>query len=66
MSDQKIWKLPVVTRVTALSKSTIYDKIARGEFPAPVHLSTRAVGWLASEVEGWLEARIADSRGPRT
>ena len=45
-----------------LSRSTIYLKIARGEFPKPISLSTRAVGFLESEIESWLESRIEKSR----
>lgn len=59
---QKILKLPDVIAATALSRSSIYDFIRRGKFPAPVRLSERAVGWLASEVEGWLAQR-AELRG---
>lgn len=58
----KILKLPDVMAATALSRSSIYDFVKRGIFPAPVKLSERAVGWLASEVDGWLEQR-AQLRG---
>lgn len=60
--NSKILKLPDVIAATALSRSSIYDFIKRGKFPAPVPLSERAVGWLASEIEGWLEQR-AQLRG---
>ncbi len=58
----KILKLPDVMAATALSRSSIYDFVKRGIFPAPVKLSERAVGWFASEVEAWLEQR-AQLRG---
>jgi prophage regulatory protein len=47
---------------TGLSRSSIYAKIAAGEFPAPVALGVRAVGWVESEVAGWLARRIEASR----
>ena len=47
---------------TGLKRSTIYAKVAAGEFPAPVRLGTRAVGWIESEICQWLESRIAESR----
>jgi len=56
---QKILRRPEVESVTGLPRSTIYDKMARGEFPKPVPLSGRAVGWLESEVLAWQRARIA-------
>lgn len=59
---QVILRLPAVKQYTGLSRSTIYLRIALGTFPKPVSLGGRAVGWLESEVEAWLEARISQSR----
>ena len=56
---QTILRRPEVERVTGLPRSTIYEKMARGEFPKPVPLSGRAVGWLESEIADWQKARIA-------
>ena len=47
---------------TGLSRSTIYDGVRAGTFPAPVRLGPRAVGWLASEVDDWLAAKVERSR----
>ena len=47
---------------TGLRRSTIYAKIAAGEFPAPVRIGIRAVGWIEADVIAWLESRIAASR----
>ncbi len=57
-----IIRLPVVMARTGLSRSTIYARIAAGEFPEPINLGARAVGWLADEIEAWLIARIEASR----
>ena len=46
-----------------LRRSTIYAKIAAGEFPAPIRLGARAVGWLDAEISAWLQARISETRG---
>jgi len=51
-----------VEQRTGLSRSSIYLKISRNEFPAPIALGARAVGWVESSVEGWIEQRIAASR----
>ena len=53
---------PEVEARTGLSRSTIYLKVAQGSFPRPVSLGPRAVGWVASEVEAWLEQQVAASR----
>ncbi|WP_363800041.1 AlpA family transcriptional regulator [Lysobacter firmicutimachus] len=42
-----------------LSKSTIYDRIGRGDFPKPVPLGT-IVAWVEAEIDRWIEERIAD------
>ena len=57
-----ILRLPVVMARTGLSRSTIYAKVAAGEFPEPISLGARAVGWISDEVEAWLIARVEASR----
>jgi len=57
-----IMRLPEVRRTTGLSRSTLYMRIAEGKFPRPINLGGRAVGWLQSEVEAWLERQVEASR----
>ena len=45
-----------------LSRSGIYAKIAAGEFPLPIRLGLRAVGWLESDIERWIKVRSVSSR----
>ncbi|MGH7057005.1 MAG: helix-turn-helix transcriptional regulator [Acetobacteraceae bacterium] len=59
-----ILRLPAVKARTGLSRSAIYLRRAQGSFPSPVSLGGRSVGWLESEIEQWLERRIAASRKP--
>lgn len=47
---------------TGLSRSTIYERIKAGTFPAPINLGEKAVGWIESEIDAWLNARIKESR----
>lgn len=54
----KILKLPEVMNKTGLSRSTIYDLMAKRLFPKSVKLGERAVGWLEAEVDGWIESKI--------
>jgi len=60
-----ILRLPTVKARTGLSRSTIYLRISRGEFPAPVSLGGRAVGWVEESVERWLSEKVAASQGGR-
>ena len=59
----KIIKLPEVIKITTLSRSSIYALAQQRRFPAPIKLSERAVGWLASDVEAWLNERAANRAG---
>ena len=47
---------------TGLSRSTIYLRMAQGTFPKSIPLGPRAIGWLESEVEAWLQAQVASVR----
>ncbi len=53
---RKVLRLPEVCQVSGLSRSTIYKKIAEGGFPAPVRLSSRAVGWRLADLDAWIES----------
>ncbi len=50
---------------TGLSRTTLYSRISDGGFPAPVPLGKRSVGWVASEVDAWIAARIAAREAQR-
>jgi len=54
----KILRLPDVITRTGLSRSTIYLQISDNRFPRPVSLGARAVGWLESDIDRWIETRI--------
>jgi prophage regulatory protein len=54
----KVIRLTHVMESTGLGRSTIYKYISEGKFPVPLQLSERCVGWLESEVQQWIQARI--------
>jgi prophage regulatory protein len=56
---QTILRRHDVERVTGLTRSTIYENVAKGQFPKPIKLSSKSVGWLESEIADWQKARIA-------
>lgn len=57
-----ILRLPTVKTRTGLSRSTIYLRVAAGNFPKPVSLGARAVGWIEKDVEEWITRQIEVSR----
>lgn len=59
-----------VEQAIGLSRSTIYARMDKSSpqydptFPTPISLgNSMSVGWIAAEVEAWIESRIAVSRG---
>jgi prophage regulatory protein len=67
MSEQLLrWK--AVSLKTGLSRPTIWRAVRQGRFPRPLQLtSPSCVAWLASEIESWIAARVAqrDQQEPR-
>lgn len=55
----KVLRLNDVMKNTGLAKSTIYKKIAASEFPQPILLGKRSVGWIESDIQNWIESKIA-------
>lgn len=49
-----------VTEKTSLGRSTLYAYMKNGRFPASVRLGERHVGWLESEVDDWVKARVEE------
>lgn len=47
---------------TGLSRSTIYLRCSQKSFPTPIRLGGRAVGWVESEIDAWLQQQVASSR----
>jgi prophage regulatory protein len=60
-----ILRLPTVKARTGLGSSTIYKFISEGRFPKAVALGDRAVGWVESEIQQYIEDRINSSRKNR-
>lgn len=54
----RIIRLKEVIDSTGLARSTIYKYVGEGVFPKPVSLGDRCVGWVDSEVQDWILARV--------
>ncbi|WP_373182638.1 helix-turn-helix transcriptional regulator [Halomonas campaniensis] len=64
-NSKRLIKRPEVREKTALSDSELYRQIAAGTFPRPRRLTPngRAVAWLESEVDAWIESTPAENGG---
>lgn len=60
LEDQFV-DMAFITRLTGLTDKWFYKLIKDGVFPKPIKLG-RSSRWLQSEVEAWLQERIAQSR----
>mgnify|MGYP001597473537 FL=1 len=56
MTDE-ILRKPRVLALIGIGNTSLYAAIKRGDFPAPVKLGVRAVGWRRSDIETWLASR---------
>ncbi len=48
---------PKVLEVTGFSVSTLYRKMANGEFPKPKKMSENIVAWADSDLKAWMAER---------
>ncbi|WBU52067.1 AlpA family transcriptional regulator [Paracoccus sp. SCSIO 75233] len=53
----RIYRRPEVEKITGLSRSTLYRLMAEGNFPKPIKLTGKAVGWTDAAIDDWLDSR---------
>lgn len=57
-----VLRLKDVQRLVCLSRSAIYARLADDDFPRPIQLGPRAIGWLHADIDAWIESRTRQSR----
>ena len=45
-----------VLSIVGCSRSSLYTKIADGQFPAPVAIGHRSVRWRETDLQEWIDA----------
>lgn len=55
----RLLRIKDVEAETSLSRATIYRRIAEGEFPAPIRLTTQRVAWSQTAIERWKSEQLA-------
>lgn len=58
--NSRIIRLPEVKNLTGISRSQIYELIKNNKFLKQINLGARAVGWVESVVQEWIQQRIVD------
>jgi len=57
----RLLRRPEVEHLTGLSKSSLYERMARGEFPRPIKLGYRTALWPEAAIHAWIERQIEKS-----
>ncbi|MHB1857087.1 MAG: helix-turn-helix transcriptional regulator [Acidobacteriaceae bacterium] len=60
---ERFLRLKEVRARIPLSRSSLYSRIKSGDFPKPINLGARAVAWLESDIDEWINGRIVDDKG---
>jgi len=60
VKNNKLIRIKSVIDITGISKSYLYQLVSNDAFPKPVQLikNGKAVAWIESEVQSWVESRI--------
>jgi len=57
-ATSRLLRLPSVLNRVPVSKTEWYRRIKKGNAPAPISLSARAVAWLESDIDAYI-AKLA-------
>lgn len=61
-STKQIIRPSDVIKKIGLSRSSLYKHMAAGTFPQSIALGERAIGFLSSDIDDWIDSRIASSK----
>jgi prophage regulatory protein len=64
-TQTRLIRWPKVEGRVGICRSHAHTLIQKGQFPAPIKLggeNARASGWLESDIDQWIEDRVAESR----
>jgi len=59
----KFYRVNDLVPLTGLSRSTIYRLVDKGDFPKPIKLSARIIGWEEEAVLRWKEDKVSSNSG---
>lgn len=58
-NPRRMVRIREVSYLTGLSRTTIYERMARKDFPRPVILGPKSVAWKCSDIYQWIDDRPA-------
>lgn len=60
--NQSLIRLSEVLRRTGYSKAWIYRLMSQEKFPTSIKIGARSIAFVESEIDEWINQRIAESR----
>ncbi|AXB20996.1 AlpA family transcriptional regulator [Salmonella enterica subsp. enterica serovar Newport] len=60
--SNNLLRMSEIMRRTGYGKAWIYRLISQGKFPRPIKIGTRAIAFVESEIDDWINQRIEESR----
>ena len=63
MTVETFLRLSKVEARTGVKRTFIHEGMKAGTFPKSVKIGNRAVAWVASEIDAWIEEQIAKRDG---
>lgn len=58
----KLLRIQEVQERVGLCRSTIYERMRQGTFPASVPIGDKAVRWLEQDIEDWIDQHVQKRR----
>ena len=58
---ERFLRWPEVRQRTGICRSHAHSLAAKGQFPKPIKLGSRASAWVESQIDQWVTDRIAES-----
>lgn len=62
--NHRIIRLPEVIAKTGLARTTLYRMSVSGRFLASISLGGKAIGWVESEIDAWIESAMLARQTP--
>ncbi len=53
---ERMLKVGEVVAIAGISRATVYRLVKSNKFPKPKQISPARIGWLQSEISGWLSS----------
>ena len=60
--EERLLRAKDVMYMCAISKTTMYRKMAEGKFPKNIHLGPKISVWIEREIQEWINSQILLNR----